>query len=147
MTEVEPNLWTETPLIRSSHISNLLGCSAYLKLEVRTRHSDPFMPHLLTHPTELAALPILQIPWPLPLRTTLQSPARRLRAPHHRLGRKRGARRGLRGARARGTMHGVYHRRRELRDARFSAEGRCGGGQRGDVLPGRAGACGRGRQG
>ena len=28
-------LWMETPLIRSSHISSLLGCAAYLKLEVR----------------------------------------------------------------------------------------------------------------
>ncbi|KAG6334008.1 hypothetical protein ID866_5091 [Astraeus odoratus] len=27
------NLWIETPLIHSSHISDLLGCSAYLKLE------------------------------------------------------------------------------------------------------------------
>ena len=28
-------LWFETPLIRSVHISALLGCNAYLKLEVR----------------------------------------------------------------------------------------------------------------
>lgn len=27
------NLWTETPLIYSSHISDIIGCSAYLKLE------------------------------------------------------------------------------------------------------------------
>jgi L-serine/L-threonine ammonia-lyase len=27
------NLWTETPLIYSSHISDIVGCSAYLKLE------------------------------------------------------------------------------------------------------------------
>ena len=29
------NLWQETPLLRSVHISTLLGCDAYLKLEVR----------------------------------------------------------------------------------------------------------------
>ena len=29
-------VWIETPLIHSSHISDRLGCSAYLKLEVRT---------------------------------------------------------------------------------------------------------------
>ena len=28
-------LWQETPLVRSIHISSLLGCNAYLKLEVR----------------------------------------------------------------------------------------------------------------
>lgn len=27
------NLWTETPLVYSSHISDIIGCSAYLKLE------------------------------------------------------------------------------------------------------------------
>lgn len=29
------SLWQETPLLRSVHISTLLGCDAYLKLEVR----------------------------------------------------------------------------------------------------------------
>ena len=29
-------LWQETPLIRSIHISSLLGCDVYLKLEVRS---------------------------------------------------------------------------------------------------------------
>ncbi|OAX38039.1 tryptophan synthase beta subunit-like PLP-dependent enzyme [Rhizopogon vinicolor AM-OR11-026] len=32
--EVQPeDLWTETPLVYSSHISDIIGCSAYLKLE------------------------------------------------------------------------------------------------------------------
>jgi L-serine/L-threonine ammonia-lyase len=28
------DLWIETPLVYSSHISDIIGCSAYLKLEV-----------------------------------------------------------------------------------------------------------------
>lgn len=39
-------LWLETPLIRSIHISSLIGCNAYLKLEVRHFHypSGAIMP-------------------------------------------------------------------------------------------------------
>ncbi|KAG1884542.1 tryptophan synthase beta subunit-like PLP-dependent enzyme [Suillus subluteus] len=35
MTDINKlkNLWTETPLVYSSHISDIVGCSAYLKLE------------------------------------------------------------------------------------------------------------------
>lgn len=39
-TEIVPStgVWIETPLIYSSHISDRLGCSAYLKLEVRAMY-------------------------------------------------------------------------------------------------------------
>lgn len=36
-----PNkLWRETPLIRSPHISELLDCNAYLKLEVSANRNQ-----------------------------------------------------------------------------------------------------------
>ena len=30
----DKDMWIETPLVYSSHISDIIGCSAYLKLEV-----------------------------------------------------------------------------------------------------------------
>ena len=49
--------WIETPLIYSSHISARLGCSAYLKLEVRARPPELCEAHLSSNFMETGLKP------------------------------------------------------------------------------------------
>lgn len=65
------NLWTDTPLVYSSHISDIIGCSAYLKLEVRHRFG-PRATYQTGVRTESATFSIIQIQRYLQIRTTMQ---------------------------------------------------------------------------
>ncbi|OBZ75685.1 Serine dehydratase-like protein [Grifola frondosa] len=81
-------LWLETPLIHSPHISTVLGCNAYLKLEVSLlQPTPPRIPDSDSHPTtEPPTLPVLQVPRHLAFRAAHPPHTRPQRAPRHRVG-------------------------------------------------------------
>jgi hypothetical protein len=134
------HLWTETPLIFSSHLSTRLGrdkYAVYLKLEVRpaTRRISKTQQLQLVVPPESPAVTLVQVPWRLAPYTARARDTRTNAARRVCVGGQCGPRSCVRRAGARRALHHLPPKRRQRAHARLSTQRRRGGRRHRPNLP------------
>lgn len=133
--EIVPStgVWIETPLIYSSHISDRLGCSAYLKLEVRMHLTAELCEtHLINSNRfeiliriEPPAVAVLQVPRHLTPTARAQSKVWSCFACFHRISRKCWPRCRCRRAETWSQMHRLSSCRCSQGDSGHASKARC----------------------